>query len=308
MKRVILSALLSIILGLSSLSIMACDICGCAAGTNYLGVLPQFDRNLVGMRFQYSRALHPDGNYNNVDLSSVVFEDKYFLTEAWMRYYLSDRWQLFVTIPYGVNQRVESNRITTIEGVGDVRLNLNYTLVDYGDSITSDWKNLLLIGGGLGLPTGKYQQRDNAQLMLPALFQIGTGAFSYQLNLNHTVRYRTWGLNTAALYRFRGENELSYDFGDQLGATLTLFYWGEFKKRYFMPTIGIGYDHFAKDYQYDAVKKQTGGTIWNLNAGLDLYLGKFMINTFYQFPLQQDIPDSQPVTAGNIGGGLSIFF
>ena len=302
--------LFSFILYLLSFSMYSCDICGCAAGTNYLGVLPQFDRNLAGMRFQYSKALHPYGNYNTNDKSSQVLEDHFYSTEAWLRYYLSDRWQLFVNVPYGINQRVETNRTTTIQGIGDIRLNLNYTLINYGDSITRDWKNLLLIGAGAGLPTGKYQQRDDAQLMLPALFQIGTGAFSYQVNLNHTVRYRyrTWGLNTWAMYRFRGENELSYDFGDYASFTSTLFYWGEHKLGYYMPNLGISYDHFDRDYQYESVKPETGGEVWNLNAGFDLYIGKFLINVFTQFPLAQNIPGAQPANQGTVGGGLSYFF
>lgn len=300
--------LFSFIFYLLSYSLYSCDICGCAAGTNYLGVLPQFDRNLAGIRFQYSLALHPNGNYNSNDRGSQVLEDRFYTSEAWLRYYLADKWQLFVNVPYGVNQRIETNRTTTIQGVGDIRLNLNYTLINYGDSITKDWKNLLLVGAGAGLPTGKYQQRDDAQLILPALFQIGTGAFSYQMNINHTIRYRTWGLNTAGIYRFRGENELSYDFGDHTSLTSTLFYWGELKGGYYMPNVGISYDHFAPDYQYEIQKPQTGGTIWNLNAGFDLYLGNFLISAFAQLPIAQKIPGAQPLGQGNAGGSVSYFF
>jgi hypothetical protein len=300
--------LFSFILNLVSFNLYSCDICGCAAGTNYLGVLPQFDRNLAGLRFQYSRAIHPIGNYNTNDRSSQVLEDRFYSTEVWLRYYLSEKWQLFVNVPYGVNQRLETNRITTIQGIGDIRMNLNYTLVDYGDSITRDWKNLLLVGAGVGLPTGKYQQRDDAQLMLPALFQIGTGAFSYQVNLNHTIRYRTWGLNTWAMYRFRGENELSYDFGNHASFTSTLFYWGEYEKGYYMPNLGIGYDHFGQDYQYDVIKSETGGDLWNLNVGFDLYFGKFLLNAFAQFPIVQNIPGAQPANSGSAGAGISYFF
>lgn len=300
--------LFSLLLFLLSPNLKACDICGCAAGTNYLGVLPQFDRNLAGLRFQYSRALHPNGNYNTNDKSSQVLEDRFYTTESWLRYYLTDSWQLFVNVPYGINQRVETNRITTIQGIGDIRLNLNYTLINFGDSITRDWKNLLLIGAGASLPTGKYQQRDDAQLMLPALFQIGMGAFSYQLNLNHTIRYRTWGINTSGIYRFRGENELRHDFGDHASFSSTLFYWGELKGGYYMPNMGISYDHFATDYQFEAKKPETGGTIWNFNIGIDLYLGNFLISAFAQLPVAQNIPVAQPLGQGNAGGSISYFF
>jgi hypothetical protein len=207
-----------------------------------------------------------------------------------------------------VHQRLESERTTVIQGIGDIRLNLNYTLINFGDSVSKDWKNLLLVGAGVGLPTGKYQQRDNAQLMLPALFQIGTGAFTYQANLNHTIRYRTWGINSWLVYRLRGENELSYDFGDHASFTSTLFYWGEYKNGYYMPNLGISYDHFGRDHQYDAERMDTGGSIWNLNLGLDLYLGRFLFSGFAQIPVSQDLPGVQPVNEASVGGGVSVFF
>lgn len=293
---------------LLSFSLFSCDICGCAAGTGYLGVLPQFSKNMLGLRFQYSRALHPYGNVNTNDKSSLVLEDRFYQTETWLRYYPAERWQLFVNVPYAVHERIETNRTTTISGIGDIRLNLNYTLVDYGDSITRNWKNLLLVGGGVSLPTGKYQQRDDAQLKLPALFQIGTGTFSYQLNLNHTIRYRTWGLNTWAIYRFRGTNELSYDFGNHASFTSTLFYWGELKGGYYMPNLGVSYENFSQDYQYEAPKENTGGSIIGINAGFDLYLGRFLFNVFTQIPISREIPEAQPAGQGSVGGGISLFF
>ena len=291
-----------------SISLFACDICGCGAGTNYLGVLPQFNRNLAGLRFQYSNFLHPSSNVNTNDATSQVLEDRFYRTEAWLRYYPADRWQLFATVPYSINERLETQRTTEISGIGDINLNLNYTLVDFGDSIKTDWKNLLLIGGGTSLPTGKYQQRDETKLMLPAAFQVGTGIYTFNLHLIHTLRYRTWGLNTNLRYTFKGENELSYDYGNQFTGAMALFYWGETKKFAYLPSIGIAVDDFEQDYQYDVLKEYTGGTVASLTAGLDLYLGRFLVNMFAQLPFHKDIPLAQPSTQTNLGVGVAYFF
>ncbi|WP_417602569.1 hypothetical protein [Owenweeksia hongkongensis] len=305
MKR---SVILVIAISLYSINTLACDICGCGAGMGYLGVLPQFNQNIAGVRFQYSNFLHPSNNINSNDASSQVLEDRFFRTEAWMRYYPADRWQLFLTVPYSVNQRLETQRTTEIQGVGDISANINYTLVDYGDSITSDWKNLLLLGGGATLPSGKYQQRDDTKLMLPAGFQVGSGAFSYNLHLIHTLRYRTWGLNTNLRYTFNGENELTYDYGNQLSAAIALFYWGETQKFAYLPSVGIGLEHFDQDYQYDQLKEYSGGTFVNLTIGVDLYIKRLLINTFAQIPLSQEIPSAQPAGRANMGIGVAYFF
>jgi hypothetical protein len=285
----------------------ACDICGCAPGANYLGVLPQFNQNLVGVRFSYSSMFHPSENYNTVDIDSEVLEDRFYSTEFWARFYPTERLQIFTFIPYNLNQREETKRRTQISGIGDIRLQANYTLLDYGDSIETEWKNLLLVGGGVGLPTGKYQQRDDTRLMLPAAFQIGSGAYQYSANLIHTLRYRTWGLNTNAQYTYRGENELSYNYGNQYSAAISLFYWGETDRFAYLPSIGLSTDHFEKDYEYGIVKPYTGGTLLQFIAGVDFYVKQFFINTFVQLPVYQQIPSFQPNNQLSAGIGLSMF-
>lgn len=301
--------LITLLLGFTtSIQLLACDICGCASGTNYLGVLPQFNQNIVGLRFNYTDMLHPNTNFNTNDKSSRVLEDRFYSTEAWLRFYPTERLQVLTFVPYRMHQRLETERNTMIEGIGDIRVHANYTVLDFGDSITTDWKNLLLIGAGVTLPTGKYQQRDDTKLMLPAAFQIGQGTFNYALSINHTIRWRTYGLNTSAQYTFRGENELSYNYGNQTSVASALFYWGETKTFAYLPNVGLSYNHFEQDYQYDALKLYTGGSLLQLTAGVDFYIKQYLINTFVQAPVYQAIPSEQPNTQLAFGVGFSMFF
>lgn len=285
----------------------ACDICGCSTGGSYLGILPQFQRNLAGLRFQYRNFMHPNTELN-MNGESQVLEDRFYTTEAWMRFYPSDRIQLFIHVPYTLNQRFETMRTTTIEGIGDIRLTANYSLINTGDSILRNWKNLLLIGGGIKLPTGKYQQRDETRLMLPASFQVGTGAYSLLFNVIHTLRYKSWGINTTLQYSMNGRNEISYDYGDQYSAAFSLFYWKGTRSGSFLPNAGISYEYSNKDYQYDVIKPYSGGSVTLFNAGLDIYLNRFLINTFVQVPVSHNIPSSQPAGQLRLGGGISFFF
>ena len=56
------------------------------------------------------------------------------------------------------------------------------------------------MGGLLVVPTGKYQQRDETLAMLPILFQIGKGAYSYGLQNMYTLKINNWGINTDYRY------------------------------------------------------------------------------------------------------------
>ncbi|UII25703.1 hypothetical protein LVD15_20705 [Fulvivirga maritima] len=33
----------------------ACDVCGCSLGSNYMGILPQFNKNFVGLRWSQAK-------------------------------------------------------------------------------------------------------------------------------------------------------------------------------------------------------------------------------------------------------------
>ena len=37
------------------LPVVACDICGCGVGSNYVGLLPEFKKYIVGARYRYNR-------------------------------------------------------------------------------------------------------------------------------------------------------------------------------------------------------------------------------------------------------------
>lgn len=284
-----------------------CDICGGGAGGNYTGILPQFQKNIAGVRFQYRNFLHP-ATSENMNGNSRVQEDRFFTQELWMRLYPAPRIQVFVFVPYRVHQRQETQRTTTIQGMGDMYFTANYTLVNTGDSVKKKWKNVLLVGGGIKLPTGRYQQRDETRVMLPASFQTGSGAYAYLFNVLHTLRVRKWGLYSNVQYSIPAVNELQLRNGRQLSASATVFYWKKIKKSALLPNIGVSYENAQKDLEYGVVKAATGGSVTFANAGLDIYLQRLLINTFVQLPLFQQVAYAQPENQLRAGVGISYFF
>ncbi|MFN3916542.1 MAG: hypothetical protein ACK4K0_02265 [Flavobacteriales bacterium] len=288
-------------------STSACDVCGCSAGGSYLGILPQFQKNLFGMRYNYQTFSHPNSE-TSFNGASKALSDEFHNTDTWVRYYPSNRIQLLAFVPYKVRQRVETEKTTTIHGLGDISFLLNYVLINTGDSTHKAWKNTLLVGGGVKLPNAKYRQRDAKKQLLPAAFQLGTGAYAYTLGATYTTRYRNWGLNTDAYYRIQTENESTYQFGNQFSASAALFYWKNKGKTTILPHAGVQYESFDKDYEWAFVKPYTGGSLLMSSMGIDLYHKRAVFSSSFQIPMAQQIPSNQPAPQWRASVGLAVLF
>ena len=270
-----------------------CDFCGCAPGGNYTGIFPQFSKNILGVRHRYQSFNHPRTalNYNG---ESRVLTDVYRTTEIWGRFYPHPRIQLFVFVPYRSHERTESLRSTVIDGIGDISAMANYAVINTGDSLGRAFRHTLLVGAGVKLPTGKYQQRDADRTMLPAQFQIGTGGYTLSANVNYTLRYENLGINSDLSFRHNTANEWGYRFGAQTAATANVFYWINAGKTAILPSAGLAWEYYERDTEFDRAKEVTGGEVVLANAGVDLYFPRFFVQASAQKPLDQNLPFAQP--------------
>lgn len=293
---------------LTHFAIEACDVCGCSAGASSMGILPQFQKNVVGVRYSYLSFANPAADlYANLD--ETVKMDHAHTTQFWLRYYPLNRWQLFAFVPYKVHQRnfLGGNSVQ-IQGLGDISATLNYTLINTGDSLGRRWKNTLLIGGGIKLPTGKYRQRDENLTLLPANFQVGNGAYTFSVNAIYTTRINKVGINADVFYRMNSKNESFYQPGNQWNSSLSLFYWKNIKMLSLLPSVGLYAEGFAKDKEYDLELQYSGGKVLLLNGGLDFYYKRLIVAALFQYPLTYDIPSAQTSPKWRSSIGISLLF
>ncbi|MEZ4798615.1 MAG: hypothetical protein R2809_02325 [Flavobacteriales bacterium] len=304
-----------------STNLLACDICGCGAGGSFLGIIPQFGRTQFGIRSSFRTFDHPN-TILNVNGNSIVQRDENFQTDFTLRLFKKNRIQYFFQAPYKINTRYESLRTTTLLGIGDIQVGATYTLIQQQDSSAIRFKNLLAMGGGFTLPTGKYMQRDETKVIMPALFQLGSGAFQYNANLYYSLRYKRWGAMVNAQYVYAEQNEMKYQFGQRYQSSLALFYRKDFswkvqpkkdepvyleknKTLSVIPSIGWSTEHSEKDLEYGVVKPYTGGTQYLVQGALDVYYQKFAFNIFFQQSYFNDIPIAQPENKVRVGAGLT---
>jgi hypothetical protein len=269
----------------------ACSICGCASGANYNGILPQYRKNIIALRNRY-RGFDQSVMQNGSAINSSYTYSSY---ELWGRIYLKDRIQFFFTLPYSVNTLNDKDGRSTLSGINDLSVQINYNLINttFDTSRVHTVQHNLLIGAGVKLPTGKYQQRNKQDVMYQENFQTGSGAFSYLGSIIYNVRYRKVGLNADLNYIYNTANELKYAFGNQFTASLGVFAWlrkGEFS---FLPNTGVFYEKLDRDIRNGVYNTLSGGYALNYNIGTDVYYKSVFVGMTFQTPLVQEIGSDQ---------------
>jgi hypothetical protein len=305
MKKLIFFLLITLFLPDNQLQ--ACDICGCGIAGNYMGILPQFNRNFGGIRYKDRSFLHQNTPLS-ISGNNQITEDHFRTAELWARIFPGKRWQYMFFAPISVHERVGTEYTERIHGIGDLALNAHYFLMNTGDSILNKTKITWLLGGGVQLPTGKYQQRSRNMSMFPQAFQIGRGAWAFSGQTIFMLRRKKWGMNTDLSYRYLLRNELDYQFGPQTIAALNFFHWAEVKETSLLTNIGLIHERFGFDKEHGFRKAHTGGDATLMSAGMDIYLKRFVIGGHYFHPLVQNTPKAIPHNKGRWMLQCTMFF
>ncbi len=264
--------------------LLACDACG-GPGSQFVGILPQFHRHFVGLRGHF-RTFHTAHSP-----AEAPTPEQFMTFEAWGRFYPTRRLQLFAFVPYNHFTRQVPNATAFVNhGLGDVSITANYLLINTGDSLLVPYKQSLVVGGGLKLPTGRFRDRSGeGQALLPNL-QMSSGSVDFLLSANYTLRRGRFGTNVEAGARVNTPNADGYRLGHRVNAAVRAFWWQPLGRGYaLMPQTGMLYDYGAQDRQDGSRVSMTGGGLLAASVGLDLYLGPILVGASGQLPLASDL-------------------
>jgi hypothetical protein len=270
-----------------------CDVCGCAAGINNVGILPGFNKHFMAIRWnERSFVSSHIAAWGVENKSGNMKSREYFNTiDLWGRYYVHNRIQLFAFIPFSVNiKNTLQYGAERFIGLSDVSLISNYILINTTDSIGRKVKHNVMIGGGIKLPTGAYGIKDRNETLIPNM-QPGTGSFDMLLNLVYNMRLRSYGLNYDVNYRINTPNRHQYRFGNKMNTSLRAFYWYNVKRSVLMPHGGFYFEHGMKDFKHGIKRIYTGGYVFMTTVGMDVYIGNIGMALNYMHPLKHRIAE-----------------
>lgn len=285
--------LLSAIL-LASINANACDWCGCASGSSGIGILPGIKKSFVAARTtaNYSMAYNEHSATAAEAQKEPHSEEWSYTTELWGRYNIKDRVQLFAFLPYVKNAKNEESLLEVNHGIGDAVLMANVVLFNTADSVAKKVKHHIMAGGGIKLPTGKFGELSNNGLLVPNM-QTGSGTTDFLANAIYTIRYRNWGVQADAAYRYNLTNQKhDYRFGNSTNAGLRTYYWHATNKAMWMPFAGLLFEHADKDVRRGRTREKTGGEGVYSSLGAQVFFWKMGLSANW----------SQPIY-GNYGNG-----
>lgn len=285
MRKSIFILLVSLLTSLS-FNTHACDVCGCSLGGNYFGILPQFNKNFVGLRWSQAK-FYAHMNHDSQYLGEEYSNDTYNKIELWGRFYISKRIQVFAFVPYSFNSMNGTEQKIKTNGLGDVTLLSNFMLLNTGESKTTKFKHTLMAGGGIKLPTGKNNLEDGGLLVNPN-FQLGTGSVDFLFSTVYTIRYQKVGFNTEAGYKINTRNNNDYLFGNQFNLSGQFFYWQNVKAFSFLPNAGLHYETAQKHKAGNIQQPNTGGSAVLFTTGIETYFKNFSLGVNYKHPLTQN--------------------
>ncbi len=291
MKKIVLLVLLSA----AGVQLFACDICGCGVGSYYMGLLPEFKKRFIGLRYQQKGLRSHLGPDNSS--TYLTTDETYHTVELWGALNFGNKFRLVGFLPFNRIHRTNTGNTTTKQGLGDIAVTGYYRMADNKKTIGNKLLvQSLWIGGGLKIPTGPYNAEDkNIQEGSQNSFQLGTGSIDFSLNGTYDIRLQDAGINTNISYKMNLPNQYDYRYGNKF--TLNMLGYYKFRiagKLTITPNAGIQFETSRKDQKAKDIEVfESGGHSTMGTAGIEAALGKLSIGGNFQSPLAQQLGEGK---------------
>ena len=273
-------------------SAVACDICGCGTGSSYIGILPEFNNRVLGLRYRYNSLHTHIGNGGTT--TYLTTHEMYRVAEIWGGITVKKKLLLLTSLPFTFNQQVNQSQSKNKSGLGDMSITGYYQLLSKRSQVDSGKKLLvqsLWIGSGIKLPTGEYNNSDKSVTGNSTnLFQSGTGSLDYTLNMMYDIRLQDAGLNVAASYKVNSTNSNHYSYGNKFNSTAQLYYKWRIKNRITVaPNAGVMYESSLKDRDKGFTVDLSGGRLLAATTGAEIAYKKIAGGFSWQLPINQQL-------------------
>lgn len=312
--------LLILVFILMSGQIFACDICGC-----FMGITPYYNRNSISILYRYrsfsgyegqSHSLFPNGGNFFIPARSqdspitnhAGNPDDYELyrsLEVRGKYFINSKLEINAILPYVSNSERYNGYTSSISSMGDINLYAGYHIVQ---KFENNFKQQLIAGAGIKLPTGKNDFKNTAGIRYSSLMQAGTGSTDGFVYLNYMVGLGKFGASLNTSYKVNGTNSRDEGIANSTTSFLNIFYTQRIGKDVqVMPSAQFFYEYSGGE-KYKGQK--TGEHVMNNlmgGAGVDVFYKNVALNAGVQKNIWEAETD-HPMSAGKVYVGITYNF
>jgi len=288
MKKTIIAIICTIVVLQSN----ACPFCGCGGGNLYMGLMPDFSKGFVGVRYHYSQ-------YHTTLVSdpSQFSTNYYNIIEAYGGVTIGKRLQVLAFVPYYQNKEVSDDGEMTPHGLGDATVLAQYKV--FGSTHLTASKKVfqqqLWLGGGVKLPTGSFSADVNDPELTVADInaQLGTGSTDILLNAMYTARLENVGFSASANYKINSSNNDGYKYGNKFNGNLIAYYKMGSAKTGISPNAGVSYENVAGNLLHTAKVQYTASNVTSAILGVEFNFNKIGLGINTQLPFAQNFAEGQ---------------
>jgi len=196
-------------------------------------------------------------------------------------------------------------------GLGDTTLLVKRRF--YVDNFQGGGIQLALLGG-VKLPTGDDNQRDNQGNLLPPGLQLGTGSVDVPVGLVFTAFKDRIGFNSSFLYQFNNESN-GFRFGDETKVNLAFGYrlfpkqYTSFQDKVLNAYLEVNTVVSQRASLNDQSVPDSGGTTVFLTPGIQAVLHpRFLVEAAFQIPVVQELNGTQLSFSPTANVGIRVLF
>ena len=293
-----------------TVSTKACDICGCGVGSYYIGILPEYNKRFMGLRYQYKTLqthLGPQGQR-----TPLTTNETYQSTELWGGWNFGQKFRVLAFVPYNFNERFNQDERGTKNGLGDIAIIGYFNVFNKTGTLGSKLLvQSLWFGAGIKTPTGNYEPTERLAVQeSPNNFQLGTASTDFTFNAAYDIRYHDLGLNANVNYKLNTENIYNYRYGNKLSTNVLAYY----KFRLFhtftaAPNAGLLYEKSEKDIENNTYEVAvSGGHSLAAIAGVEFSAKGISFGANYQNVRSQNLAEGRAFAGNRIMTHISIPF
>lgn len=315
---------------------IACDFCGC-----YMGITPYDNQSGISFLYRYksyngysipnqehhlfpgksaiserslpgtnTNTAHAQLKHGSAAATGTLAQKDYEIystLELRAKYFIEERTELNVILPYISNSSRTNNEINRPSASGDITLLASYRLLER--TLTEKFQNRLILGGGIKLPTGNSGIRDDDGERLDCMLQPGTGTTDYLAYVNYIFSYKRVGLNFNSTYKINGENSFGERIGNSSTNYLNLFVkLRSDKKLKLFPSLQAYYEYSNGLFIDGRYQNGTTMNIAMAGIGLDVFYKNVSLNASFQLPVYEETMAANLSSAGKFMIGIAYNF